>query len=386
MRAHRHGFVPEPVAQLPWRVILMVLAIGCFGLVVLYSAAGGSVRPWAWSQGIRFFVFLGASVALSRVPERIWKMGALPTYGVLALSLVAVELLGKISGGSQRWLDLGLIRLQPSELMKPAIILALARFYDILPIAETRRWSGIWPAAALIGVPAGLVMLQPDLGTALMIGAGGVTIMFLAGVPLRLFAAGVLGIAVAAPLALKFVLHDYQRNRILIFLDPESDPLGTGYHISQSKIAIGSGGLFGKGFLHGTQSQLDYLPERQTDFVFATMAGGMGAGRRRRADPLLLPRHPLGDAGRRASRGAVRAADGGGAGHDDLLLRRDQPRHGDGAGAGGRHPAAAGQLRRVGADDGAAVAGHPDVDRPPEPPHRPLVDARKGVCIGDWRC
>ena len=273
---NRFGFVPEPLAQLPWRVILLVLSIGCFGLVVLYSAAGGSVRPWAFSQGVRFFAFLAASIALSRVPEHIWKAGALPTYGVLVLSLVAVELLGKISGGSQRWLDLGLIRLQPSELMKPAIILALARFYDIMPIAETRRWSGIWPAAGLIGVPAALVMLQPDLGTALMIGAGGVTIMFLAGVPLRLFIAGVLGIAVAAPLAIKFALHEYQRNRILIFLDPESDPLGTGYHISQSKIAIGSGGLIGKGFLHGTQSQLDYLPERQTDFVFATMAEEWG--------------------------------------------------------------------------------------------------------------
>ena len=272
----RGGIVPEPLTQLPWRVILIVLTIGCFGLVVLYSAAGGSIRPWAFPQGVRFFVFLGASLVLSRVPERIWKAGALPAYGILVLALVAVELLGKISGGSQRWLDLGLIRLQPSELMKPAIILALARFYDILPIAETRRWAGIWPALALIGVPAALVMLQPDLGTALMIGAGGVVVMFLAGVPLRLFVAGVLGIAIAAPLALKFVLHGYQRNRILIFLDPESDPLGTGYHISQSKIAIGSGGLIGKGFLHGTQSQLDYLPERQTDFVFATMAEEWG--------------------------------------------------------------------------------------------------------------
>ena len=166
--------------------------------------------------------------------------------------------------------------------MKPAIILALARFYDIVPLAETRRWSGIWPAAALIGVPAALVMLQPDLGTALMIGAGGATVMFLAGVPIRLFAGGLLALAVAAPIAFRLLLHDYQRNRVLIFLDPESDPLRTGYHISQSKIAIGSGGLAGKGFLHGTQSQLDYLPERQTDFVFATMAeewglvGGIG--------------------------------------------------------------------------------------------------------------
>jgi rod shape determining protein RodA len=134
----------------------------------------------------------------------------------------------------------------------------------------------VWPVAALIGVPAALVMLQPDLGTALMICAGGVTVMFLAGVPLRLFLGGAAAVAVAAPLAFMFVLHDYQRNRVLIFMDPESDPLRTGYHISQSKIAIGSGGIFGKGFLNGTQSHLDYLPEGHTDFVFATMAEEWG--------------------------------------------------------------------------------------------------------------
>ena len=276
------GIVPAPVAQMPWWPILLMLGIGSFGLVVLYSAAGGSVRPWALPQGIRFFVFLLMAMSLSRVPERWWKTGALPVYGLLVLALVGVEGLGKISGGSQRWINVGVVNLQPSELMKLAIILALARFYEILPVAETRAWSGLWPAAALIAVPAGLVMLQPDLGTALMIGAGGVTIMFLAGVPIRLFAGGAAAVAVAVPLAFRFVLHDYQRNRILIFLDPDSDPLRTGYHISQSKIAIGSGGLLGKGLFHGTQSQLDYLPERQTDFVFATMAeewgliGGVG--------------------------------------------------------------------------------------------------------------
>jgi len=276
------GIVPAPVAQLPWRPILLILGIGCFGLVVLYSAAGGSIRPWALPQGIRFFVFLFMALALSRVPQAWWKAGALPAYALLVAALVGVELLGKISGGSQRWINVGVVNLQPSELMKLAIILALARFYDILPAAETRAWSGIWPAAALIGVPAALVMLQPDLGTALMIAAGGATVMFLAGVPIRLFAGGALLLAVAGRLAFSFVLHDYQRNRILIFLDPDSDPLRTGYHISQSKIAIGSGGFAGKGFLHGTQSQLDYLPERQTDFVFATMAeewglvGGVG--------------------------------------------------------------------------------------------------------------
>lgn len=273
---NRRDFIPAPLAQLPWAIILIVLGIGCFGLVVLYSAAGGSIRPWALSQGIRLFVFLAGAVALSRVPETAWRRGAIPAYVLLIVLLVLVELVGAVRGGGQRWLDLGIIRLQPSELMKPCIVLAVASFYHTLPPNETRRFSAIWPAALLIGVPAALVMKQPDLGTALLIGAGGATVMFLAGVPLRLFIGGALALAAAVPLAVNFVLHGYQRDRILIFLNPESDPLGTGYHISQSKIAIGSGGIFGKGFLNGTQSHLDYLPEGQTDFVFATMAEEWG--------------------------------------------------------------------------------------------------------------
>jgi rod shape determining protein RodA len=270
------SIVPAPVARLPWRMLLLVIGIATFGLVILYSAAGGNVRPWALSQGIRFFVFLAGALVISRLPENFWRQVALPGYALFVLLLFAVELLGAVRGGSQRWLDLGFIRLQPSELMKPMIVLACARFYEMLPPNETRRFGGIWPPALLIGLPAGLVMLQPDLGTALMITAGGLTVMFLAGVPLRLFVGGALALAVAAPLAVNFLLHDYQRNRVLIFMDPESDPLGTGYHISQSKIAIGSGGISGKGFLNGTQSHLDYLPEGHTDFVFATMAEEWG--------------------------------------------------------------------------------------------------------------
>ncbi len=272
----RDSVIPAGLARLPWKLILLVVAIGGFGLVVLYSAAGGSLRPWALSQGIRFIVFLMGALLLSRVREEHIKAVAFPAYGVLVVLLLVVELFGFVGGGSQRWLDLGIVRLQPSELMKPAIVLVLARFYDLLPAGEIRRWHAIWPAAVLIGVPAALVMLQPDLGTALMITAGGLTVAFLAGLPLRLFIGGGLAVAAAAPLAWFFAMHDYQRNRVLIFLDPESDPLGTGYHISQSKIAIGSGGLLGKGFLNGTQSHLDYLPEGHTDFVFATMAEEWG--------------------------------------------------------------------------------------------------------------
>ena len=276
-----HSLIPAHIARLPWKMLSLVLAIGGFGLVVLYSAAGGHIRPWALSQGVRFLVLLGVAIGMSRIREEQLKQAAFPLYGTLLVLLLAVELIGAVGGGSQRWLNLGIINLQPSELMKPAIVITLARFYDLLPASETRRWNAIWPAVLLIGVPFLLVLIQPDLGTATMIAAGGITVMFLAGLPLRLFIGGALAFAALVPIAFSF-LHDYQRNRIEIFLDPEKDPLGTGYHIIQSKIAIGSGGITGKGFLQGTQSHLDYLPEGHTDFVFATMAeewglvGGIG--------------------------------------------------------------------------------------------------------------
>ena len=270
------SIIPAPLASLPWRVILLLCAIAGFGVVVLYSAKGGSLQPWASSHAIRFCIFLVMAIMLSRLPERFWRDIAFPGYALILLMLIGVELLGAVSGGSQRWLDLGIIRLQPSELMKLFIVLALARFYDLLPAGEIRGWNAIWIPAVMIVLPAGLVMLQPDLGTGLMVVAGGAIVMFLAGLPLRLFIGGGAAVAISAPLAYFFLLHDYQQKRVLIFLDPESDPLGAGYHITQSKIAIGSGGIFGKGFLNGTQSHLDYLPEGHTDFVFATMAEEWG--------------------------------------------------------------------------------------------------------------
>lgn len=271
----RNSLVPAQLAQLPWKVILTVIGITGFGLLVLYSAAGGSLEPWALGQGVRFCMFLASAVVLSRLREEQIKQAVVPAYVILVVALVFTELLGKVAGGGQRWLNLGIIRLQPSELMKPVIVLMLARFYDMLPAGEIRRWNAIWPALGLIGVPAALILIQPDLGTATMVLAGGAVTMFLAGLPLRLFIGAALSVIPIGAGAWG-MMHEYQRNRVLIFLDPESDPLGKGYHISQSKIAIGSGGLFGKGFLNGTQSHLDYLPEGHTDFVFATMAEEWG--------------------------------------------------------------------------------------------------------------
>ena len=269
------SLIPAPIADLPWRMLALVSFITGFGLLVLYSAAGGKLMPWALPQGARFVIFLGMAIAISRVRIERIRSFAFPAYGAVLLLLILVEALGFVGKGAQRWLSLGFMNLQPSELMKPIIILAIARFYDLLPPGELRRWSAIWPAAALIGVPWALILIQPDLGTATMVLAGGLTMMFLAGLPLRLFVGGAALVAVAGPVAFSF-LHEYQQKRVLIFMDPESDPLGAGYHISQSKIAIGSGGIFGKGFLNGTQSHLDYLPEGHTDFIFATMAEEWG--------------------------------------------------------------------------------------------------------------
>lgn len=276
-----NSVVPEGVARLPWKLYLLLTAIALFGATVLYSAAGGHFMPWAGMQLARFLVFIVMLEVVSRLPLKLIRDFTFPGYAALIVALVLVELIGGIAGGSQRWINLGIITFQPSELMKVAIVLTVARFYSLLPIGQIRSLVAIWPALLLIGIPAALVLLQPDLGTAMMIGAGGVTVMFLAGLPLRLFVGAGLGAAAIVPVAFSF-LHDYQKKRVLIFMDPESDPLGAGYHISQSKIAIGSGGIFGKGFLNGTQSHLDYLPEGHTDFVFATMAeewgmlGGVG--------------------------------------------------------------------------------------------------------------
>ena len=267
--------IPRPLARLPWRLIFMVAAIASFGLLVLYSAAGGSMHPWATKQAIIFLFFLAVAIGMSSVSEATIKSITFPLYGATLVMLVGVEALGLVSKGAQRWLELGFIRLQPSEFMKPAIVLTLARFYELVPAAEIKKWRAIWPALLLLGIPAFLILIQPDLGTCIMVVLCGVTVMFLAGLPLYIFLGPLAAVSVAAPIVYG-MMHGYQRKRIDVFLNPESDPLGAGYHIAQSKIAIGSGGIWGKGFLQGSQSHLDYLPEGHTDFVFATMAEEWG--------------------------------------------------------------------------------------------------------------
>ena len=267
--------IPSFVYQIPWRIIMILFFIMSFSVLVLYSAAGGSVEPWAFNQAIRFIVFMMLFLFLNYVPLRYIERISYPFYILFVFLLILVEIVGTVKGGSQRWIELGFIILQPSELMKIAIILACARFYAHLPPIWSRSFTALWPGLLLIALPAGLILVQPDLGTAVTIIIAAAAMMFLAGLPLWWFSgAFIIGIAVL-PIIFS-LLHDYQRKRLLTFLDPESDPLGTGYHISQSKIAIGSGGITGKGFLNGSQSHLDYLPEGHTDFVFATMAEEWG--------------------------------------------------------------------------------------------------------------
>ena len=270
------SIVPAPIARQPWGMLVPLFLLIGFGGAVLYSAAGGDWNPYASSHLIRFGVFFVMALVMALFPKELVKFGAYPLYVAVLILLLAVEAIGFVGGGSQRWLNLGFMQLQPSELMKPALVLALARFYSDLPVGMVPTWRALVPAGILIGIPVILVLLQPDLGTSLAIIFGGGIVMFLAGLPMRWFAGLAAAGAVIAPLAFFFGLQPYQQRRVFTFLDPENDPLGDGYHITQSKIAIGSGGFSGKGFNQGSQSHLQYLPEPHTDFVFATMAEEWG--------------------------------------------------------------------------------------------------------------
>lgn len=267
--------VGEKLARLAWPLVALVLLLGLVGYALLYSAAGGSHTPWALRHGIRLATMTGLAIVIALVDiKKLFKI-SYPIYGVVFLLLVAVEIVGEINKGAQRWIDLGIVRLQPSELMKLALILALARYFHAAYLDEVRRPFFLVPPVLMILLPVALVLKQPDLGTSVMLGMIGTAMLFLGGVALwKFLAAGVLA-AAALPIAWA-QLHDYQRQRVFTFLDPESDPLGAGYHIIQSKIAIGSGGFWGRGYLQGSQAQLSFLPEKHTDFAFTMLAEEAG--------------------------------------------------------------------------------------------------------------
>jgi rod shape determining protein RodA len=267
--------IPRAIADQPWTAIFTASILAGLGFITLYSAAGGKLTPWALPHGARFGVFLLMALALSYVRPSWWKETIVYAYvGVMAL-LVAVLAVGFVGGGAKSWIDLGPVGLQPSELMKPILVIALATFYTHMPPRNINTLAAIWPAAVMIGVPVVIILLQPDLGTSLLLTFSGITTMFLAGLPLKWFIGGGIIVIGGVPAIFPFLM-DHQKERILILLDPSQDPLGAGYHITQSTIAIGSGGIFGQGFLNGTQSHLQFLPEQHTDFIFSAMAEEWG--------------------------------------------------------------------------------------------------------------
>jgi len=265
-----------------WPLVLLVTAVACFGFLMLYSVAGGSLDPWARAQMIRFSIGIVVMFAVAFTPIGFWRQVSVLAYiGGLGL-LLFVLFFGSVGMGAQRWINLGFVQLQPSEVMKITIVMVLALYYDWLPPEKVSHFGYVLIPLALIALPAMMVVVQPDLGTAILLVASGGVVMFLAGVSYWYFIAAIsAGVGVVTAVFMSRgtnwqLLNNYQYKRIDTFLDPSLDPLGSGYHITQSKIALGSGGFSGRGFMQGPQSQLNFLPEKQTDFIFTTLAEEFG--------------------------------------------------------------------------------------------------------------
>lgn len=270
--------ISTKVSELDWRLVGLLSLVAFAGTAMLYSVAGGDWQPWAMKHALRFGVLLLVMLALAMLHPKWWFRAAYPMYGILLVLVLMIEFtpLGYVAGGARNWLNLGFMRIQPAEFVKLGLVLALARWYHSHTAQEARwSWKLLIPTA-MIGVPFLLVAKQPDLGSAMVIGLTGLAIMVVAGLSWRVIAAGAVAAVAVIPPFVMFVMHDYQRNRVLTFLSPESDPSGTGYNIIQSKIALGSGGVLGKGYGLGSQSQLEFLPERHTDFIFSTVAEEFG--------------------------------------------------------------------------------------------------------------
>ena len=273
---------PRKLLYLNWPLLLLVCTVAGAGFLMLYSVAGGSFTPWAEPQMERFALGFVLMIGVAMVPIWFWRNMSVVAYVVSIVLLISVEFFGTVGMGAQRWIDLGFMRLQPSELMKITMVMLLAAYYDWLPAKRTSHPFYVLLPLVIILLPTFLVLTQPDLGTAILLVAAGGAILFLAGVHWLYFAV-VIGAGVGLVVAVFKsrgtdwqLLKDYQYRRIDTFLDPSTDPLGAGYHITQSKIVLGSGGLTGRGFMQGTQSRLNFLPEKHTDFIFTTLAEEFG--------------------------------------------------------------------------------------------------------------
>ena len=258
-----------------WPFLALITAITLVGVAALYSVAGGSLEPWASRHVVRYCLGLGLLFVVALSDIRWWLRAAYPLFVLALVMLALVIVIGVESGGAKRWLGYGELSFQPTEMMKIALVLALARYYQWLPPNRVSWPHAVLPPLLMIGAPALLALDQPDLGTAALFGIVGGGLLFLAGVSWVYFVAAFVGVIVVLPHVWER-LHDYQKERILTFIDPDRDPLGSGYHILQSKIAIGSGGFTGKGYMQGTQTQLNFLPEKHTDFIFTMFSEEMG--------------------------------------------------------------------------------------------------------------
>jgi rod shape determining protein RodA len=266
----------DKLMDVNWGLVLLIAIIASAGFAMLYSVAGGHFSPWATPQIIRFIVGAFILIAVAMIDVRIWMSLAYPAYGLALVLLIAVVVAGHVGLGAQRWISLGPLELQPSELMKISLVLALARFLHGKSVEDDSKPLNLGIGLGMIAIPAALVVMEPNLGTTLIIVMDGCSLLFLAGLSWYWITPALAAIAVAIPTAWRFVLHDYQKARVMTFLNPQSDALGAGWNITQAKIAIGSGGVSGKGFLQGTQSRLNFLPEKQTDFIFTNFGEEFG--------------------------------------------------------------------------------------------------------------
>jgi rod shape determining protein RodA len=274
--AKRTLTVADKLLEVNWGLVALITLIACVGFAMLYSVAGASFSPWAGKQMAYFAVGLVLLVVAALTDIRIWMSVAYPAYGISLVLLVLVLFAGHSALGAQRWLELGPIGVQPSELMKIALVLALGRYLHGLSVEDVSKPLKLLIPLVMIALPAFLVLKQPNLGTTIILVADGVSLLFLAGLSWWWIAPAVAAVASAVPLAWRFFLHDYQKARVMTFLDPESDALGAGWNITQAKIAIGSGGLTGKGYLQGTQSRLNFLPEKHSDFIVTNFGEEFG--------------------------------------------------------------------------------------------------------------
>lgn len=265
----------QKILSINWTLVVLLTALAGFGFTMLYSAGGGSMEPWASRQAVRFGIGMALILTVAVIDIRIWMRFAYVAYAVGVLLLVAVEVKGSVGMGAQRWLDLGVVQLQPSEVVKITVVMALARYFHSATVEEARGYLFLLPPILIALLPVALIVKQPDLGGALTVLMLTAAMLWLVGVRWWKFALAFSAVVASGPIVWNF-LRDYQKARILVFLDPGRDPLGAGYHIIQSKIALGSGAIFGKGFLEGTQSHLNFLPEKQTDFIFTMLAEEFG--------------------------------------------------------------------------------------------------------------